>query len=285
MRLLLIALLIPSAVSTADAQETRHVLVIGIDGCRPDALLKSKAPHLQQLIAEGAFTDDARTGEITVSGPGWTSMLTGVWRAKHGVRDNKFENADLTTYPHFFVRLKAKHPMAKTASIVHWAPINEKIIAACDIVITRKTDAAVVVEAENVLATPRLDAVFVHFDDVDGAGHRHGFSATGPAYLQAIATADVRVGRLLAALAKRPKTENWLILVSTDHGGKGKGHGKDTPEERTVFVIVHGGGARGKIAPPCGVVDVAVTALDHLGIAAAREWNLDGRSLLTGEKR
>src|SRR5262249_44790361 len=95
------------------------------------------------------------------------------------------------------------------------------------------------------------------------------------------AAADERVGRLLDALAKRPRTEDWLILVSTDHGGKGKGHGKNTPEERTIFVIVRGGKMKGSIAAPCGVVDVAVTALDHLGVAVERGGGLDGRSLLS----
>jgi hypothetical protein len=69
----------------------KKVLIIGIDGCRPDALKAAKAPHLHALMREGAFSEAAQAGDITVSGPGWSSMLTGVWRTKHGVRDNKFE--------------------------------------------------------------------------------------------------------------------------------------------------------------------------------------------------
>ncbi|MFO0968359.1 MAG: alkaline phosphatase family protein [Gemmataceae bacterium] len=285
MRLLWVILIFALGAPAAPGQERRRVLIIGIDGCRPDALLKAKAPHLHGLIKNGAFSAEALTGDMTSSGPGWSSMLTGVWREKHGIRDNKFENADLKTYPHLFVRLKEKRPTARTASIVHWAPINEKIIAACDVVITRKTDAEVCAEAEKVLTAPQLDAIFVHFDDVDGAGHKHGFHPSVPAYLEAITAADDRVGRLLAALAKRAKTEDWLILVSTDHGGKGKGHGGKSAEERTVFVIVQGGKAKGTIAGPCGVVDVAVTALDHLGVPVRASWNLDGRSLLGAGKK
>jgi predicted AlkP superfamily pyrophosphatase or phosphodiesterase len=283
MKNLLFALPLLWLAAPCPAQEpARKVLIIGIDGCRPDALLQAKAPHLHKLIAEGAFSDQAQTGDITVSGPGWTSMLTGVWREKHGIRDNKFENADLKTHPHFFTRLKAKFPKAKTASIVHWAPINERIISACDHIITRKTDREVAAEAEKILARPEIDVVFIHFDDVDGAGHRNGFHPKVAPYVKAIEECDVLVGRLLAALAKRPARdkEDWLILVSTDHGGKDKGHGRNTPEERTIFVIMHGGGVKkGKIAPAPAIVDIAATALVHMGVAIDAEWGFDGRAL------
>ena len=44
--------------------------------------------------------------------------------------------------------------------------------------------------------------------------------------------------------------EDWLIIVSTDHGGKDKGHGQDIPECRTIFLIVSGKSAvRGAIEP------------------------------------
>ena len=49
----------------------------------------------------------------------------------------------------------------------------------------------------------------------------------------------------------------------------------------TIFVLLHGADAdrtvrsRGTV-----IVDVAATALDHLGIEIQPEWGLDGRSLL-----
>src|SRR4051812_20813467 len=73
------------------AARAKKVLIIGIDGCRPDALRAAKAPNLEALIRDGAYSGKAQTGDATISGPGWSSMLTGVWRAKHGVRDNRFE--------------------------------------------------------------------------------------------------------------------------------------------------------------------------------------------------
>ena len=87
-------------------QRKKKVLIIGIDGCRPDCLMKAKTPHLDSLMRSGAWSLKAQTGEITSSGPSWSNMLTGVWRKKHNVRNNSFKGGKLKEYPHFFVRLK-----------------------------------------------------------------------------------------------------------------------------------------------------------------------------------
>ena len=83
----------------------KKVLLIGIDGCRPDALQAAHTPNLDSLIVGGAVSFVAQTGEHTISGPGWASMLTGVGIGKHGVVDNSFADPHFDTYPHFFYRL------------------------------------------------------------------------------------------------------------------------------------------------------------------------------------
>src|SRR5262249_25415538 len=84
-----------SASGLAQQPMSKRVLIIGIDGCRTDALKAAKAPNLQRLVREGAMAEntsilgDRPTGADTVSGPGWSNLLTGVWPDKHGVKDNK----------------------------------------------------------------------------------------------------------------------------------------------------------------------------------------------------
>ena len=90
---------------------------------------------------------------------------------------------------------------------------------------------------------------------------------------------------MVSALEKRKmyKQENWLIIVSADHGGSNFGHGKNIPEHTTVFYMAEGESTiKGEIEKEVGVVDVAVTALYHLGIPVKPEWNLDGH--VTGLK-
>ncbi|WP_417390118.1 LamG-like jellyroll fold domain-containing protein [Gimesia sp.] len=134
-------MLIPK-LSAANREETRsqkRVLIIGMDGTRPDALLKAKTPTFDRLIREGAFTDQAQIlgkryqKNDTISGPGWSSILTGVWADKHGVHDNHFKGKNYELFPHFFKRLKRERPDAQTASLVSWEPIHEFILSEADI--------------------------------------------------------------------------------------------------------------------------------------------------------
>lgn len=278
--ILLMWLLAVGTAAPQPAVRKPRVLLIGIDGCRPDALLAAEAPHLHKLIHEGAFSDKAQTGEFTISGPGWASMLTGVWTAKHGVRDNKFENPNLDRYPHFFRRLKQARPGAYTVSLTHWPGIATHIVRDADLSTILPKDSLVLEAALGVLREHDPDVLFVHFDEVDGAGHKHGFHPSMPQYLKALAQTDGYVGKLLEGLRARKHfaQEDWLILVSTDHGGSGKSHGLNIPEHRTIFVLVHGTNVvKGTLDPPPAVVDVAATALVHLGIPLDPKWELDGK--------
>jgi predicted AlkP superfamily pyrophosphatase or phosphodiesterase len=265
-----------------DVLPRKKALVIGIDGCRPDALLAAKAPHLHGLIKNGAFSDKAQTGDMTASGSGWGSLLTGVWREKHGVRGNDFKLANFGEFPDLLTRLKRVRPMSYVASIVHWDPIEKHIVKRADLSTSYKTDVQVTAAACKLLSEKNPDLLFVHLDDVDGAGHKHGFHPKVPQYLAAIATADEQVGALLKALQQRPSyaQEDWLIVVSTDHGGSGKGHGQNIPEHRTIFLIVSGpSAARGAIEPAPVIVDVAPTVFQHLGVPIDPRWRLDGKAV------
>lgn len=261
----------------------KHVLVVGIDGTRPDSLTAAKTPNLDRLIADGAVSYDAVAGgepegpknQITVSGPGWASVLTGVWDDKHKIADNKFAENDLATYPHFFVRLAEKAPTAQLASIVDWAPIHEKILDGATFSHTAKTDQECADEANRLLRASDPDVLFLYFGDVDHTGHASGFSPTNPEYVGAIEKVDALLGSVLETISMRPKfaEENWLVIVTTDHGGYQKSHGGQRPIERRIFFIVSGkDAARGEFSPGPGHVAVAPTVFRFLGIELDPAW-------------
>ena len=273
-----------------------RVLVIGIDGTRPDALATAKTPALDALIANGAFADNTRIlgtryrKNDTVSGPGWSSFLTGVWADKHGVNDNGFKDHKLSDYPHFFARIKSQFPDAVTGSFVDWEPIDKFIVSGAT---TRKVypahgaddyaakDAQIANDAKDFLANQDPHATMVYFGATDETGHRDGFHPSVETYVQAIEQVDQYIGSLMTTIKARPnfEKENWLVLVSTDHGGQGTGHGggHDVPAIYTTFLVVSGKAAvKGKIGQSTYVVDLPVTALKHLGVPLDSKWNLDG---------
>ncbi len=216
-----------------------RVLVIGIDGCRADALRAANAPNIHGLLDNAVYSFDALTQFPTWSGAGWSSMCTGVWEDKHGVLDNSFVGSNYAQYPHFIQRTEAHDPSLHTASIVHWAPINTQINTLCDIEINVPTDLEVKTSAVSYLTDNDPDILFVAFDDVDHAGHGYGFAPEIPEYMATIELTDGYVGEIMDALLDRPNfmEENWLVLLTTDHGGNLAGHGGASFEERNIFFI------------------------------------------------
>ncbi|MCH1581558.1 MAG: alkaline phosphatase family protein [Flavobacteriales bacterium] len=220
-----------------------RVLVIGIDGTRPDCLEAATTPALDALIADGIYSPDALNNDITYSGPGWSAMLCGVWSDAHGVTSNNFVGSNFAEFPSFMRRLESANPDLNTHSIGHWAPINDYILGEdVDEAINAPTDVAVRDAAVDVLENGDPHAVFLHFDDVDINGHGYGFNAGVSQYIGAIETTDGYVAQVMQALTSRPNytEENWLVLVSTDHGGIGYNHGGTTIEEETMFFIASG---------------------------------------------
>ena len=221
------------------AQTQAKVLIIVLDGCRSDALQVVESPHIDCLIEKGYSCFESRTIVPTMSGPGWASMLTGVWYTEHRIQGNLFIGHQLQQYPSFFTVLKTLRPSIRTASISHWAPINEKIIREADYQKSPKSDEKVAHEAISLLKNKNPDVLFVHFDAIDHAGHFFGFHPQVKQYRQAIQEVDMHIGKLLNALQQRKTyaNEDWLILLSTDHGGIRKGHGGGTEVERNTFII------------------------------------------------
>ena len=272
---------------------TRKVLVIGVDGVRPDVLADVATPNIDALIADGTYADNARTGLPSVSGPGWSSFLNGVWPDKHGVTNNDFTGKRYEEFPDFLTRIEQVRPELNTFAVVDWLPL----VQADDGLPTISDDVNVKhildgyehgwAEADSMstdLAVAHLrdadpDALFVYLGNPDETSHQTG--SIGEEYRSAIALADREVGRLMDAMRARTDfaQEDWLVIISTDHGRtEDGGHGGDTPEERTIFLLVSGpSAAKGAPADSTSIVDVSVTALAHLGIAIDPAWELDGR--------
>lgn len=284
------------------------VLVVGMDGLRFDRLLALAPPVLTALMTTGAHgtsklpygeADTPRTeeaGEVvagikarTDSGPGWSSIATGVWPDKHGVVDNSFAEAEYTKYPDFLVRAKAARPELDTYAIFSWAALGKHgtFSAAIDerVVLDGSADTFAVCDkrvaeaAERHLTTNGPDLAFVYFGDTDEVAHELGPMCQE--YTDALMLQDTYLGRLLHAVRER-HDEQWTVLVTTDHGHvDAGGHGGVTDEERTTFVIGNRLGADlgGVRLAEARLVDVAPTGLSLLGVAVDPAWGLDGAPL------
>ncbi|MFB0627454.1 alkaline phosphatase family protein [Streptomyces sp. AB3(2024)] len=274
--------------------DNRHVLVVGIDGVRLDLLPELDTPHLDEVARAGFLApvgiDDATP---TMSGPCWTTVVTGVGVAKHGVWGNRLDGNRLDLFPDFTTRLALEHGR-RTFAVGGWAPLflarqGGPLFTApsrLSFIAPREdtpeaweeADEAVTAESARVLGSgEELHASFVYLGAVDETAHFHG---CGQEYRRSIETADRRLGRIVKAVRERPghAGEQWTVIVVTDHGHREEGgHGGRSEPERTAWVAACGPGLpAGATVPSVRHADVAAHVYAALGIARDPHWTLDG---------
>lgn len=294
----------PTAANLPQSPKTPKVLLIGIDGLRVDALKKANTPALDQLAASGSIRYQTRvisdqvTNSDTISGPGWTTYLTGTWADRHGVLDNSFKGRKSDQAPHLFRLAKQGNPDLVTASFLDWTPLNQHVTTDADVNVIVSPNAkmdeyvggdeTIAHMAAALLASRPIDIAFVYLGAVDETGHKHGFHPTVKPYMDQIETTDRHIQRLLEAIAARPTydQEDWLVVVGSDHGGEGTGHGGGR-ENSMVYhtaMIVSGDAAlpdsKTDETPSVSTTDIAAVALTHLGITLKPEWKLAGDATL-----
>ncbi|MBL4882271.1 MAG: alkaline phosphatase family protein [Oleispira sp.] len=275
----------------------KKVLLIGIDGLQFEELQKVSTPNFDRLTINKAYTGGithSNSEQSTSSGPGWSTILTGVWANKHQITSNSSDLAN-PKFPSIFKRLRDAQPQAKIASIMNWGTPNTSYfrndVTGNDIILNGLVDKDVTLKGVELIQQG-YDLVFLHLDDPDHAGHSTGF---GPAYNKSIQITDQYLGLLLNAVNQ--SHHDWLVLITTDHGRHpitGYGHGNQTKEEKTIFIgsnktlnaeftqplsdlnnhdfnNLYGNPAQTSLTP---------TALRYLDIEIEKEWLLDGIPLV-----
>jgi predicted AlkP superfamily pyrophosphatase or phosphodiesterase len=241
------------------------VLLIGIDGLMLERAIKSgRASTLKSLRADSYFSE-MTVDMPTVSGPSWTTLLTGFNQEVHKVIDNEYTEHNLAAAPDLLSRAKALNHSITTYAAAGWPPLIDPADVG-PVIATRvvdqklgshrifvrdgetngyKTvDVEVADDAVKVIDEIGPDLSFVYFCGADEAGHLHG-TLKGP-YYDAIERIDTLVARMHQSVLKRHQelNENWLIVITTDHGHRDEGgHGGDSEQERASFVIAHAIGA------------------------------------------
>jgi len=256
---------------------TEHVIVVSIDGLRPDAIERFGAKRLQHLMREGAWSLEAQTIYPSKTLPSHTSMLTGVPPEVHGVTWNSDETnvhgvvavttmfeaakrAGLSTAA-FFSKSKFHH-LQKPGTLDHTqAPDGWAHLLA----------AQTVEDVVRYLKFERPNLLFVHIGEPDYAGHTVGWMSG--IYGWAVRRADAAVGELLAAADRAFGRGNYTVVVTADHGGHGRDHGSADPRDMTIPWIAWGKGVRpGQLPAGIRTMDTAATALWLLGVSIPEGW-------------
>jgi len=279
---------LPAAVArAAQAPLTRHVVVLSLDGLRPDAIDRARTPTLHRLLAEGSASLSASTILPSKTLPSHTSMLTGVVPATHGITWNSDETTTegVVRVPTVFAVARARG--LRTAAVFGKAKFHHlEVPGSLDFVRSPPSDReawtvdVTVPVVERYLAAARPNLLFVHVGEPDYAGHDHGWMSAR--YTAAVARADGAVARVLAAADRAFGAGEYTVILTADHGGHGRGHGGAGGTDVTIPWIAWGEAVRGGTRLPVRVrtMDTAATALWLLGVAVPPGW--DGVPLSEG---
>ncbi len=246
-----------------EGKTEKKAIVIGYDGCRADTfrlLPTSKRSAINTLLENGGHAIFTYAGGVnypaeptqkTSTAPGWCSMLTGMLADQHGVTDNKKPKGveprslvlslaeDGTVDSSAFYVSWAKHFTKKRSTYIAEKEYAEaKGIPA--VYLRAEDDAGTKQNILNDLARKDCsDFIFSTHEYTDHAGHHSGFSLQNLEYVGGFRDAEAAGADIIEAIEARPtyETEDWLILITTDHGGIKLEHGGPSFEERITFIV------------------------------------------------
>jgi arylsulfatase A-like enzyme len=268
----------PPAPGARPVDAIRRVLIVSVDGLRPDLLARADAPNVRRLMRGGAFTLWARTTAASRTLPSHVSMLTGVTPPRHEIEWNRDLPLARPLYPRGRTLFDIAHQYGYTTALVagkskfgapdHPGSIDWKWIAPRpatrpstaptttarpasedewpdDGMKAKKeelSDAAVASRAARIIRDHRPDVAVVHLPHVDNVGHLAGWGT--PDRVRAVEDADLALGQVLRAVEEAGLAPTTLVILTADHGGAGRTHGPDDPRSRHIPWIAFGPGVR-----------------------------------------
>jgi arylsulfatase A-like enzyme len=254
-------------VETVRSKPGSHVILIAVDGLRPDALSPERTPNIWAMAKGGAFAPAARNIVPPITIPNHTAMITGLDAEHHGEYYNGFQGPRRLAVPTIFDRArraglstaiyygKDKFLLFERAGSLDWGE--------------RRDGPDVAGDFARDYPSVKWNLAMLCFPDCDAAGHAYGWM--GPQYLEAVRRVDGYVALVAEAVRAAGLEKETHILLTADHGGEGLNHGEDKPVNRTIPFLVAGPSVRpglrlGSESAPVRVLDMTPTAAWLLGL-------------------
>ena len=292
--------------------KTKKVVYIIVDGVPADQIERLHTPAIFDIASRGAYERAYTGGEIggysqtaTISAIGYTNLLTATWFNKHNVGGNSDLKPNYNYWTIF--RIAKEQPKDyKTAIYSSWTdnrtvligegkketnylkidyvkdgydldtirfPKKEKDLHIFDI------DEQVSLDAAEGIRKDAPDLSWVYLWYTDDAGHIAGNGAFFDEYVR---KADDQVGRIWEAVKYREANfdEEWMIIVTTDHGRgeNGHGHGGQSARERNTWISTNVPVNTHFKTGGLAITDIAPSICRYMGfeVPQAILWEQDG---------
>ena len=296
---------------TASAKTRKTVFVI-IDGVPADMIERLNTPAIDEIASRGSFSRAYTGGEIggysqtpTISAIGYTNLLTATWLNKHNVDGNSNLKPNYNYWTIFRIAKEQKKDY-KTAIYSSWTdnrtvllgegkpetnhlkidyvhdgydldtkrfPKKEKDLHIFDI------DEQITKDAAQSIRKDAPDLSWVYLWYTDDAGH---FEGNGKFFDDYTLKADQQIAQIWEAVKYREENydEEWLVIITTDHGRSENGHdhGGQSERERTTWIATNQEVNRHFHDGQLAITDITPSICRFMGfqVPQAVLWEQDG---------
>lgn len=255
----------------------KKVILISIDGMRPDGLCQCGNKYLDELMKKSTYTFSAKTVFPSVTLPCHLSMFYSVPPERHGTLTNDYV-IPVRPINGLFEELKANKK--NCAMYYGWEPLRDigrvgslETAEYINAYAFEGTDGMLTDRALNYIKLAKPDFVFLYMVEIDDKGG-HDCGWMSETYLDYINKAIDNVKRVIDEAG-----DEYTVIITADHGGHDRTHGTDTPEDMTIPMFFCGDDfEKGRELENISILDIAPTILDVMEITPPREW--EGKSIL-----
>jgi len=253
------------------------VILISIDGMRPDGFLTCGNPYINELMTKSSYSLQASSVFPSVTLPCHMSMFHSVPPERHGTTTNTYMPQ---VRPINGLGEQIAAAGGVSAMFYGWEPLRDvirpeslKCAEYLNAYAGEHTDAYLTERAMHCMRTYHPDFVFLYMVETDEkGGHDNGWMT--PAYLEYISAAIDNVKAVVEEFG-----EEYTVIVTADHGGHDRAHGTTMPEDMVIPMFFMGSAfTPGKQLEGIGLLDIAPTVAALLSVPAAPEW--EGRALV-----
>ena len=241
------------------------VLLTLLDVMRPDALTACGSEFAHELLQNtGTYTLTATTVMPSVTLPCHMSLFHSVPPERHGIVTNIF-TPQVRPVQGICERVRAAGK--KAALFYDWGELRD--LAQPDsldfgMYISGHTNGFAQAQAKlketvkSYIRESSPDFVFFYLGLPDEIGHAKGWMKED--YMKAVHDSMETVGEVAGTLP-----DDYITIITADHGGHGCTHGTDLPEDMTIPILFHG-----KNLPPidfgsASILDIAPTLAKLVG--------------------
>ncbi|MBP5640033.1 MAG: alkaline phosphatase family protein [Victivallales bacterium] len=254
----------------------KKVVLILVDGMRPDSLDACGHPFVKEMMAHSVYTLKGQTVMPSVTLPCHMSLFLSVPSERHGILTNTYVPQ---VRPINGICEVLKAAGRKSALFYNWEPLKDlarpgslcyasMVAGNCygyEVANQELTENAVRFLKSNV-----ADFTFLYLGWTDEAGHAQGWM--GEEYMRSVYESFACIEKVVKTLS-----DDYLTILTADHGGHDRSHGTDKPEDMTIPILFYHPSFMPKELDAANIIDIAPTITSVLGVAPDGDW--EGRAL------